>query len=87
MNTKESKFSLEIKKNNPKPNAPQYDIKTIKELFEILTEENYKRFLKAFKESIEIKLELNKVIESMSKGKGQINIDVLKIESFTWIDD
>lgn len=85
MANEQEHIQLRFTKENPKPNAPKYEISTIKELYDILTEDNYERFLADFTMSIKMILPLKALHKSFAENAG-VNSDLMPV-SFTWIDD
>jgi len=83
---KEGKILIGISKRNPKPNAPKYEIETIEQLFNILTKENYKRFLKDFEKGIEVCLSIRDISKAIGKTV-KIDNNQCSMKKFTWTDD
>lgn len=90
METKNKSGDIEysLQKKNPKPNAPRYKLKTVEDIFEILTEENYKRFLKDFEILIESHLAMRILVKEVAKSE-DIPSDLFRplLKDFIWIDD
>lgn len=81
-------FSFVVKRKDPKPNAPEYHIETIEQLFEMLTDENYQRWLKDFRQTIELKLSLDKTMKLIAESeKVETGVHPLKVKTYTWVDD
>ena len=70
-----SKLKIDIKKKFPKENAITYDLRTIKEIYDIINKDNIDNFLKDF--------EL--ILRSIAFFK---EIDgTVEFDSLTWTDD
>lgn len=81
-------FGLKIQKKNPKPDAKQYRIETMQELFDVLNKENFGRFFKEFKQAMKVAVEFRELTKAICKAEGhEVNYDMLKMPAFTWIDD
>jgi hypothetical protein len=86
-NKKPDEFRLTLTKKKPKPNAPSYRIETIEQLFSILTEKNYKRFLKSLKGAIEINMAMKGAIDALVQEQNPEIKDSINVKAFTWTDD
>lgn len=86
------RFNVTTRKH-PKKNPVQYEFQTIEEIFDSLTVENYKRFLRDFRKGIEISVHMREVVIHLSneqlkaEQKETIDNTALKMKTFTWIDD
>lgn len=85
-------FGLHIQKKNPKPNAPEYNMITVQEIFDILTPENMNRFFKDFKTGMSAAVHLRQVVKEIAnsihaEAKDLSASDIMKMPSFKWIDD
>lgn len=80
------KIYFKVKKKNPKLNAPEYHLRTVEDIFKMVNRENYKRFLKDFRQAIETKLALQESINAISQARTGGEIP-LKTDEFVWIDD
>jgi hypothetical protein len=94
--TEEAGFKIGFMKKDPKPNAPEYQITTIQELFDMLTPENIDRFFEEFSLSMKTcvlaRQDLfDQVLKQIPAERvNEINIqakDLYKMPSFKWIDD
>lgn len=84
-------FSFHVTKENAKPNAPKYKIKTISELYKVVNSENVDRFLKDFSSGIKIAVHMRdamNIIGNVQTGKNDNQVEKgIDLDSFTWIDD
>lgn len=81
-------FGVKIQNKNPKPGAKQYRIETVQDLFDMLTEENFSRFFKEFKQGMKVAVQFRELTKAVCKAQGhEVNDSVLKMPAFTWIDD
>ena len=71
-------FGIAVMKKQPKPNAQSYHIKTIDDIFQIITPKNIDKFFLEFKEMMEVNMHLKTALNA----DGDINF-----KSFDWIDD
>lgn len=83
---KQDRILVSVNKKNPKPDAPCYEIRTIKEMFDILTEDNYKKFLRELKKTIELRFAIMEILNH-SVGKHDETKENLETDTFIWIDD
>jgi hypothetical protein len=75
---------------------PKYDFKTIEEIFNALTPQNMNRFFRDFKTGISASVHMRELTFAVAKDlaeKEGIDMsslkpsDVMKMPTFTWIDD
>lgn len=69
---------------------PRYDFKTFEEMFDALTAENMNRFFRDFKTGVSASVHMREVVAAVAKEQGLGAVpktDLLKMPSFTWIDD
>jgi hypothetical protein len=74
---------------------PQYEFKTIEDIFNALTPENMNRFFKDFKTAMAASVHLRELTyliakEKVKKEGVELEMkpqDAIKMPSFTWIDD
>lgn len=85
----ENSFSFAIQKDNPKNDAPQYKLKTVQEIFDILTEKNIDKFMLEFKMIMQVGINVRNISKAViEKEEGVVpEDDCLKMPSFVWIDD
>lgn len=89
---KDGSFSIMIQKKNPKKNPLTHKIETVQDIFDAVNEKNLNRFIKDFKQGLQVAMATRSLIESIAKEQGlSLNhvkeTDVLKMPSFTWIED
>jgi hypothetical protein len=85
---KTGEFYLRIEVKDPKENAPEYEISTIEELFDVLTEENFDRFLKDFEAGMRSGIAMREMVKEIAKANDiEPDDSLLKMPTFTWIDD
>lgn len=77
MKEKKIEFGLKVMKENPKPNADEFTIKTLEDISDIITEENKDRFFEDFKSAFENLLSMRKLFNS----------DEIDLPELVWIDD
>jgi hypothetical protein len=82
-NVNEYKIQFSVTKKDGKENAPEYRIKTIEDLFRVVTLENHERFLTDFKTMVEIVVNAKEI----AKKVGENENDAINISEYTWIDD
>lgn len=81
-------FGIKIQKKNPKPNPTTYRIETMQDMFDMLNKKNFNRFFKEFKTGMKVAVEFRELAKAVCKSQGQeVGDDILKMPSFTWIDD
>ena len=75
-------FYIMIQKKNPKKNAKRYELSTVQDIFNILTEKNINKFMKEFKMGMKLGITLRNINENENP-----EAYCLKMPSFIWIDD
>jgi len=81
-------LSLLIQKKNPKKNAIHYELTTIEEIFNLLTEKNLNKFMRDFKQGMRVSIAFRDLAKAISEAKGiEPSKADLKMTKFTWIDD
>ena len=87
-NMKATGLSLLIQKKNPKKNAIHYELTTIEEIFNLLTEKNLNKFMRDFKQGMKVSIAFRDLAKAISEAKGiEPSKADLKMTKFTWIDD
>lgn len=79
-------LQISVMKTNPLPNAERYEIETVEQIGDLLTEENVERFLADFAAGMRIHVAAKAYIQELKKDKPEIKGDI-KIKKFTWIND
>lgn len=84
----DGKFGIRIenRKRKPKKNPVEYELRTIDDLFKIVTPENANRLFKDLKKAALSKYHINKIIDTIAGANNVAEFDV-KTERFIWIDD
>ena len=85
----DNSFIIKIQKKNPKKNPKQYELKTVQDIFSILNDKNINKFMREFKKGMELGIALRELSKTLVEPIEGIEIDnnILKMPSFTWIDD
>jgi hypothetical protein len=79
----ECKIKFSVTKKDGKKDAPEYQIKTVEDIFRMVTLENHERFLHDFKTMVGIIVEA----KELAKKLGENENETLKVSEYTWIDD
>lgn len=76
-------FTLEVLKEDAPPDAPRHTLRTVGEVFDLLTEENFDRFFSAFQQGMRLAMAAREVARATAdQGEGDV-----RMEAFTWVDD
>jgi hypothetical protein len=78
MKKQQGQIILQVNKDNPKPDAHVHEIRTIEEMFNILTPDNVEQFLK----EAGVLIRLTVLTKSLGKKKTPFIVDKI-----TWIED
>ncbi len=77
---------IEVNKTDPKPNPVTYELSTVSEIFDAVTEENIERLLEAFEQCLRLGMATRALTEAISVGMPE-GAGNLAMERFVWIDD
>lgn len=81
-------FSLKIQKKNPKKDAPVHKFVTVQDIFNALNEKNVNKFMKEFKQGMQVAIALRELSKALAKENGEdVGDEILQMPSFTWIED
>jgi len=85
----DNSFIIKIQKKNPKKNPKQYELTTVQDIFSILNNKNINKFMREFKKGMELGIALRELSKTLVEPIEGIEVDnnILKMPSFTWIDD
>ena len=61
----------------------KHEIKTIEDIFKVLTPDNFENFLKDFSAFVAFRIELEKKLDDI----GAKQVALQKADTFTWFDD
>lgn len=79
---------VKIQKKNPKKNAPVHELKTIQDIFNVVNEKNLNKFIREFKQGLQVGIAIRELSKTHAKAEGvEIGNEVLQMPSFTWIED
>jgi len=76
---------IQANKKDPKPNPVTYELSTVSEIFDAVTEENIERLLEAFAQSLRFGMATREI--AMALSVTEVNSGKLAMEKFIWIDD
>lgn len=84
---KDGAFKISVTKANPKPDAPTYTVKTIAELFDIVTTENVERLAADLKTALGVHAHMMNVVRAIAEMSDDESKKLGSVPEFTWIDD
>lgn len=79
-------LQISVMKTDPTPNAERYEIETVEQIADLLTEENVEKFLADFAAGMRIHVAAKTYIQEIKRASTEIEGDI-KIKKFTWIND
>lgn len=72
----------------PKPNAQEYTIRTIEELFNVVTVDNIDKFLSDIDAGIRVAVQMREAVKSIAELSGAtISNKDIGMDRLVWIDD
>ena len=74
-------FTLEVLKEDTPSDAPRHTLRTVGEVFDLLTEENFDRFFSAFQQGMRLAMATREMARAIAV-EGEV-----RMGAFTWIDD
>ena len=79
-----------IQKKNPKKNPVHHKIETVSDIFRILNSKNLNKFMKEFKQGMQVGIATRELAKSIAKANNPdipFPENILDMPSFTWIED
>ena len=81
-------ISIKIQIPNPKPNAPEHKLITIQDIFKVVNKKNVNKFIREFKQGLQVGIALRDVTQAIAKENGsEVGSNVLDMPFFVWIED
>lgn len=81
-------FRIGIMKEKPKKNHVKYELKTVGDIFNMLNSKNINRFMREFKNGMQISIAMRELMKiEIEKDGKEWDDDLLQLPSFTWVDD
>ena len=81
-------ISIKIQIPNPKPNAPVHELKTIQDIFKVVNKKNLNKFIREFKQGLQIGIFLRDITQDVADENGsEFGGHVFDMPFFVWIED